>query len=147
MKNLALFLVISSSICCLGQEKLPPPDTTFREVDSIVVENEIIIGQCDPEAQFPGGVQALRKYIHEDFDWDCVFANDSVIEFSKVYLSFMVEVDGTISDVSVDRDINEDYDQCWADFIKNMPKWNPAIDEHGKPIAQRVRLPININLD
>ena len=147
MKNLLLSLLISNSIYSVGQEVLPPPDTTTIETDSVFVDEFTIIGERDPEAQFPGGTQELLKYIHDEFNWECVNTTDSIIEHSKVYLSFVVEVDGSVTSISVDRGINQQVDECCVDFIKKMPKWIPATNGSGKPVAQRVRLPIIICLN
>ena len=143
MKSLLLLFLISNTIYCTGQEILPPPDSFLIEVDSIIIE-EYIIDEPDLEAQFPGGSQELLKYIHNEFDWDCVHTTDTIIERSKVYLSFLVEEDGSIANISIDRGINQFIDQCFIDFIKKKPKWNPATNRNGKPVTQRVRLPIVI---
>ena len=107
----------------------------------------IIVGEREPEAQFPGGTTALLRYIQNEFDWDCINVIDSLIEQSRVYLSFMVEIDGNITNVSIDRGLNKFIDQCCIDFVNKMPKWEPAKNTSGKPISQRVRLPITICLN
>ena len=147
MKSLFLLLLISNSIYSIGQETTSSLDTTIIEIESTSIEDFPIIGERDPEAQFPGGHVALLKYIHNELDWGCINMTDSILEHSKVYLSFMIEEDGSIANVSVDRGINQNIDECCVDFIKKMPKWIPATDRNGKPVAQRVRLPIIICLD
>lgn len=147
MKSIILTFLICNSIYCIGQEISSLSDTTIIETDSSYTEEYIIIGERDPEAQFPGGTPALFQYIQNELDWDCINVTDSLIERSRVYLSFMVEEDGSIENVSVDRGINQFIDQCCIDFIKKMPNWNPATNRNGKPIAQRVRLPITICLN
>ena len=147
MKSIILSFLVCSSISCFGQEISPPSDTTLIETDGVYTEQHIIIGERDPEAQFPGGTPALFQHIQNEFDWDCINVTDSLIERSRVYLSFIVEENGSISNVSIDRGINQFIDQCCIDFIQKMPKWNPATNRNGKPIAQRVRLPITICLN
>jgi protein TonB len=147
MKRLIILLLALNTIYCVGQEILPRPDITQTKADSVTIEEYHIVGERDPEAQFPGGAQGLLKYIQDEFDWDCIKVTDSLIERSKVYLSFVVEVDGSVNSVSVERGINQQLDECCVNFIKKMPKWIPAKNGSGKPVAQRVRLPINICLN
>jgi hypothetical protein len=147
MKSIILMYIICYSLFCIGQNILPPPEVSSLKEDTVILENDIIIGERNSEPQFPGGTQALLQYMRQQFDWNCVNVQDSLLMQSKMYLSFLVKVDGSIMSVSTERVIDEFIDQCCFNFIENMPKWNPARDIDGKPMEMRIRLPITICLN
>ena len=75
---------------------------------------------------------------------DPQLAKDNKIE-GKVYVTFVVEKDGSISGVKVLRDIGYG---CGAEAIRvvmKMPKWNPG-KHRGKPVRVQYNLPIVFKL-
>lgn len=123
MKSLLSFLLVSLAFVCKSQENA-----------------------VSKEPQFPGGHTALMDYMHLNFDWECAYLVHSEEVSSKIYLSFVVQVDGHISAIKVDKGINESMDQCCLKFIENMPKWIPGEDLNGNKVAHRIRFPITICL-
>ena len=70
------------------------------------------------------------------------------IEFNeqgKVYLSFVIELDGSINEVEVLRGVSTLIDREAVRVIKKSPKWKPGI-LNGKPVRTRVNMPINFVL-
>jgi TonB family protein len=63
----------------------------------------------------------------------------------KVYLSFVVEIDGSISNTRVMRDVDPLLDADALRLINSMPAWNPAVQD-GMRVRGRARLPINFTL-
>lgn len=106
---------------------------------------DFVSDQCDPgiEAEFAGGALALQCYISENIRYP-----QDAIEMDiqgKIYLSFIVEQDGTISHVSIARRVHPSLDYEAARVVYNMPKWTPA-SCNGEPIRLRARLPIAFKL-
>lgn len=66
-------------------------------------------------------------------------------EMGRVFLSFIVEKDGSIRNVKVERGISIDLDQEAKRVVMSMPKWNPSFTD-GIPVRARIRLPINFQL-
>ena len=66
-------------------------------------------------------------------------------EVGRVFLSFVVEKDGSITNVKVERGISIDLDREAKRVVMSMPKWNPGYVE-GIPVRARIRLPINFQL-
>ena len=64
----------------------------------------------------------------------------------RVFLSFVVEKDGSISNVRVERGISRDLDREAKRVIQKMPKWIPA-EVARKTVRCRARLPINFQLN
>ena len=63
----------------------------------------------------------------------------------KVYVTFVVEVDGSITDVKVLRGIGSGCDDEAVRVVKSMPKWVPG-KQRGVPVRVQFNLPINFKL-
>ena len=114
----------------------------YNVVEEEEVEEEIfIVVEDDPE--FPGGKDSLYAFIERNLVYP-QWAKDNKIE-GKVYVSFTVETDGSISNVKVLRDIGGG---CGAEAIRvvmKMPKWKPG-KQRGKPVRVQFNLPIEFKL-
>jgi len=84
-----------------------PPVVEVAEETIIIVEEEIIEFP-DVEAEFIGGAQAMMKYIQQNILYPPT--SIEMNEQGKVYLSFVVEADGSISNVSIERGVSKDID-------------------------------------
>ena len=99
-----------------------------------VVEN-------DPE--FPGGMEALYKYLAQNIKYPQLARDNNIT--GKVYVTFVVERDGSIANPKVLRDIGGG---CGAEairVIKSMPKWTPG-KQRGKAVRVQFNLPVNFSL-
>ncbi len=127
-----LFLLLSffGLNLCVAQSDV---DTCFQEV----------VYFPDVDAKFPGGNKALVDYVRENIEYPSEYITT---DFNgKIYLTFIVELDGTISDVKVERGVDETLDRMAVNLIRNMPNWIPA-ELEGKKVRCRMRYPINITL-
>ncbi len=118
-----------------------PPVVEVAE-ETIIVEEEIIEFP-DVEAEFIGGAQAMMKYIQQNILYPPT--SIEMNEQGKVYLSFVVEADGSISNVSIERGVSKDIDNEAKRIVRSMPKWTPG-EAKGKKSRTRCRLPINFQL-
>lgn len=91
----------------------------------------------DGEAHFPGGETALYKYITQ------YFHPPKGIK-GKIVSIFIVEKDGSLTDISILKGVSADADTAALKVIRNMPKWIPDI-EAGKARQARYVLPFNLN--
>ena len=66
-------------------------------------------------------------------------------EQGRVFLSFVVEKDGSITNVKVERGISIDLDREAKRVVRKMPKWIPG-ESSGRAVRARCRLPINFQL-
>jgi len=98
----------------------------------------------DKEAEFPGGAAALQSYIVNNIQYP--ETSIDMDEQGKVYLSFVVGADGSISKVSVERGVSPDLDREAKRVVRSMPKWIPG-EAEGKKVATRCRLPIVFTLN
>jgi protein TonB len=106
------------------------------------VEAEII-EIPDVDASFPGGPSAMKKWIAENVKYPEI--SQQLGEQGKVYVAFVVEPDGSITNVKVERGVSEDLDREAKRVVRAMPKWVPG-ENGGKKARVRCRLPINFQL-
>ena len=62
-----------------------------------------------------------------------------------VYVTFVVEKDGSITDIKVLRDIGSGCGEEAIRVVKMMPKWKPA-KQRGKAVRQQFNLPVRFVL-
>lgn len=90
-----------------------------------------------------GGYSAFYEYVGDNMQYPSQ-ARRMGIE-GTVYVQFVVEKDGSITDVQVIRGIGAGCDEEAVRVIKNQPNWNPP-KQRGKPVRQRIVLPIKFQL-
>ncbi len=92
------------------------------------------------KADFPGGVDAFRSYIAKNFE----APTDYGFKGGKVYVSFVVEKDGSISDIKVLRDAGYGTGKEAERVIRsNKVKWIPG-EQNGRKVRMLFTLPINV---
>lgn len=118
---------------------LPPPPPA----DGLMGEDGIYI-VVEQMPEFPGGQQALFKYLEENVKYPTI-AQENDIE-GRVICQFVVNRDGSIVDVVVVRSAGDQYlDNEAIRVIKSMPKWKPG-KQKGKPVRVKYTIPINFRL-
>ena len=99
----------------------------------------------DVEAEFPGGVAQMKKFLQENIELPEVQLC-SMGFTGRVYLTFIVCDDGSIRNIQIKRsNANFELERIAISVIEKMPNWIPA-EVNGQPVTSRCRLPISINL-
>lgn len=93
---------------------------------------------------FPGGENELMLFLAKNIKYPAL-ANENRIQ-GAVHLSFVVNKDGTVSDVSIVRDIGGGCGKEAVRVVSNMPKWSPG-EANGHPVKVRYRLPVRFKLE
>ncbi|MES2411690.1 MAG: energy transducer TonB [Bacteroidota bacterium] len=125
-----------------GDENAPLTVEPVGTGPSVVEEDNTIYNSAGIQvpAEYPGGVDKFRK---------CVFNNFSVPDeeeglSGKIFISFVVEKDGSLTDLKVLRDIGHGTGKEAIKAIKSCNvKWNPG-EQNGKKVRMLFMLPINI---
>ena len=100
--------------------------------------------KVDVEADFLGGINAFRNKVNENFDTSSVESESG--EVIKGIITFVVETDGTISNVKVNG-ANADFNKEAEKTIKKIKgKWNPA-KLQGEKVRSYFRLPISMQFE
>ena len=142
---------LSKEIAGCKVSNLFPDDQTNQEkkVSGLVMEtvssndDDEVKTVCEVEPQYPGGGQELMKFIAENIRYpkECV---DNKIE-GRVILSFIVEKDGSVSNIEEMRSPNP----LLADEAKRvltlMPKWTPGMQD-GEAVRVRFIIPVTFLL-
>ena len=107
-------------------------------------EEEVVFVVVESMPEFPGGQQALFKYINENVKYP-VIAQENGIQ-GRVICQFVVNKDGSIVDIEVVRSGGDpSLDKEAIRVIKSMPKWKPG-KQRGKPVRVKFTLPVNFKL-
>lgn len=121
------------------------PKTDGGKVDSTPkIDANAIPARVDIEADFSGGINAFRNKVTENFDTSVVESESG--EVIKGTITFVVETDGTISNVKVNG-ANTDFNKEAEKTIKKIKgKWNPA-KLQGEKVRSYFRLPISMQFE
>ncbi len=107
-------------------------------------EESVVFVVVETMPEFPGGQQALFKYLSENVKYP-VIAQENGIQ-GRVICQFVVNKDGAIVDVEVVRSGGDpSLDKEAVRVIKSMPKWNPG-KQRGKAVRVKYTVPVNFRL-
>ena len=113
-----------------------------------VIEEEEVVEQeifqiVEEMPAFPGGEAKLMEYVLKNVKYPQI-ARESGIK-GRVFVSFVVEPDGSVSNVKVLRGIGGGCDEEAMRVVKSMPKWKPG-KQRGKAVRVSYMLPVNFQL-
>lgn len=97
----------------------------------------------DEDPQFPGGQEALYKWLEENIKYPKL-AKENGIE-GKVYVTFVIEKDGSITNAKLLRDIGGGCGAEAVRAVKTMPRWIPA-KQRGETVRFQFNLPVTFTL-
>ena len=118
-----------------------PPPPVAPKVEKVVAP---VVEFPDVEAQFPGGPAEMMKWIQKNVEYPQT--SIEMNEQGRVFLSFVVEADGSITNVKVERGISSDLDREAKRVVRSMPNWIPG-ENNGRKVRVRCRTPINFQLN
>lgn len=115
------------------------------EVQNAATANEdTIYGKVDKNAEYPGGTEALMKFIMTNLKYPETCRKEGIQ--GRVVIKFVVNTDGSIVDMEENRSPHADLTAEAMRVIKMMPKWTPAT-VGGKTVRSRFFLPVMFWLD
>lgn len=97
----------------------------------------------EEQPQFPGGDMALSQYLRNNLKYPET-ARVAKVE-GAVFVSFVVEIDGTVSNIKIVKGLHPDCDAEVIRVISEMPKWSPG-KQKGKPVRVQFTLPVRFML-
>lgn len=122
-----------------------PTEVVFDEpVQEVVLEDENeIFTVVEQRPEFEGGYEALMKFIRDNMQYPPM-ARRMQIE-GTVHVSFVVNKDGSISDVAILRGISSECDKEALRVVNLMPKWKPG-RQNGRNVNVRFVMPLKFRL-
>jgi len=112
-------------------------------VDLATSEEDTVYQIVDEMPQYPGGEKAMMEYVAKNVKYPQE-AKDKEIQ-GRVFVSFVIEKDGSVNEVKVMRGIGGGCDEEAVRVIKGMSKWKPG-KQDGKPVRVSYMMPINFKL-
>lgn len=108
------------------------------------VKEELVFGENDDIPMFPGGTAALMKFLSDNIKYPAEAVKQNIQ--GRVMVGIIVEADGSISDVKIDRRVHELLDAEALRVVRLMPKWKPATSHDGNPTRSRFTIPVQFRL-
>jgi len=112
-----------------------------NKTQNVPLENDNLIynsAGIEVKPEFPGGMQAFYNFIASNYNTPNVKNLKG-----KVIISFIIEKDGTLTDIKVLRDIGFGTGEEAIRVLKACPKWTPAF-QNGQTVRCSYQLPLNI---
>lgn len=127
-----------------GNDEIDGQDIAdFKDFVAPEVEEEEVYIIVEQMPGFPGGEEALLKYISDHIEYPTM-AVERGIE-GRVTVRFVVNKDGYVQDVTVIRRVHELLDKEAVRVIQSLPRWNPG-KQNGVAVAVYYNVPVNFTL-
>ena len=153
------------------EEKPPPPPPPPPEIIEIIeddeeIENEVEVEDTESDEdveieieeddddeffmvvenmpEFPGGDLGLMKYIQKNVKYPAIAKEYNIT--GKVYVSFIVDKSGKVTNVKVVRGVDKNLDAEAVRVVKSLPKYKPG-KQRGKSVRVMFTIPINFTLN
>ncbi len=97
----------------------------------------------DKIASFPGGLKSMVEYMEGELNYPEDAQSRNVQ--GRVMVTFVINKDGSIQDVTVQKSVDPSLDSEAIRMVKAMPKWTPA-ERDGKVVRSRYTLPVLFKL-
>lgn len=127
----------------VAPEETAPVKEEVKVVEAAPVEEQVFqVVEQNPE--FPGGMAALGQYLGKNLKYPAAASRANVS--GKVFLTFVVNTDGSIQDIQVLKGLGFGCDEEAQRVVKGMPKWKPG-KQSGRNVRVKYNLPISFVLE
>lgn len=117
---------------------VPIPDVYYEPVELNYIEN------CEPSPSFLGGHDSLILFLKTNMIYPEI--SKEIGAEGTVYVQFIVEIDGSLSDVVILKGVEFHLNKEAIRLVKSMPKWIPGSDFNKELVRCRVILPVRFSL-
>lgn len=141
MKKILILILI-----CLAQNVFSQinTETNLNNYPAVGVINDDDINSIhglagiEVRPEFPGGIEEFQRFIRENYK-----TQEAAELKAKIYMSFIVEKDGSLSDIKIIRIIGSGTGAEAIRVLKKSPKWIPG-KQNGKivRVLYSIRIPI-----
>ena len=107
------------------------------------VNTKVLFENVEEMPSFPGGLAALMAYLQKSIKYPEI-AEENGIQ-GRVVCTFVVEPDGSISDVQVVKPVDPYLDMEAVRVVRAMPKWTPG-KHNGVAVRVKYTLPLTFRL-
>lgn len=110
---------------------------------NVNAQKEEPVQDCDVQAEFPGGTIAMLGFLKENLKYPEQAKAQNIQ--GRVIVQFVVEKDGTVSDMEVVKPIDPLLDAEAVRVVSLMPLWKPGMKD-GKPVRVQYSVPLNFRI-
>ena len=129
-------------------ELIAPPEastpTTVELLLEVAPKTEDIFVVVEQQPEYPGGMEALRQFLGKNLSYPRSAASADVS--GRVFVSFVVNTDGSLTDVQVLKGIGFGCDEEALRVVQKMPRWRPG-KQSGRAVRVKYNLPISFSLE
>ena len=132
-----------------GLKQQPPATFTRRHdwvtaADTVPAKDNKVFTAVEQSPQFPGGIQAFGHYLATNIHYPA-HSREKGIQ-GRVIVSFVVEKDGSLSNIHIARGVADDIDREALRVIQASPQWIPG-RQNGKLVRVAYTVPISFTLE
>lgn len=121
----------------------PPPPAAYTKSNEELKKTNEIFAVVEKQPEFPGGNNALMRFLSDNINYPTE-AQEKGIQ-GRVVCNFVVERDGSISDVKIVRGVDPLLDKESVRILQSMPNWSPGTQK-GEKVRVRYTLPVVFRL-
>lgn len=132
-------------IVTFDQDDMAKIDDASAYIEPLPIETaDEIIDIAETMPSFTGGYEAFYKFVSKNLNYPPQARRIGVD--GKVFVHFVVDKDGSLSDIKIVRGIGAGCDEEVLRIVHMSPKWNPGL-QRGNPVRVRMMLPITFKLE
>lgn len=124
-------------------EETAAPTKTETLIEMAPREEEAFIS-VEQQPEFPGGMKALSEFLQRNLRYPSQAVQASVS--GRVFISFVVNTDGSLTDVHVLKGIGFGCDEEARRVVQQMPRWKPG-KQSGRTVRVKYNLPVTFTLE
>lgn len=124
----------------LAKDTVAPPPPVEDQRDNKVYN---FVSLKNPPT-YPGGVKKFYDFLSSNIKYPPIAAEKNIQ--GNVFTSFVVEKDGSLSNIEIDRKLGGGIDEEAVRVLKMSGKWNPGM-QNGKAVRVKYMIPIKFTLD
>ena len=144
-------VLLIANVRVSAQETVNTDETEYQfntaDITSIKIkqaDNDTILSICEVMPEFPGGSEKFMEYLSGNIKYPEAAKEKNIS--GRVFIQFVIEKDGSVTNVKVMRGIGGGCDEEAVRVVKAMPKWKPGMQD-GKPVRVNYNLPVVFKLD
>lgn len=119
-------------------------DGPKKDAAAIVDDRQVYdIAILEVPPTFPGGIEKFYQYLNKSIKYPLMAAENNIQ--GKVFVSFVVEKNGSLTDIKVIRSLGGGTDEEAVRVLKASPTWIPGI-QNGKQVRVKYNIPISFSL-
>lgn len=144
-KSILLVMLLLGAYVAKGQEVMNDHAVKSDLLVQTEVDNteDSIYIKVEKMPEFVGGYNVLRYYLATNLKYPCEALMNKIE--GRVVMQFIVEKDGSITNVRVARKLSPELDKEALRILKKMPNWNPGMKD-GEPVRVKYTMPILFRL-